>query len=231
MINSAKEAARYIERIMQERCVLIASSADYNVSIMTAIVDILDDENEVVFDYSGSEDLDKLIRKSGSLDFTTYIDDVNIAFSSGAAENTVYKGRPAFKINMPSAIQRVQRREFHRVSPPLSERPTCVMEYDGHIYKATVIDISIGGIGALIENAHFRAGDVIERCVITTPIGIEIEASLKVVSVRKKSEGSKEIRYGFTFKDATAFIESNLQKYVFYLERKEVAKRRELRDL
>ncbi len=231
MINSLKEAAAYINRIMEERCVLIASSGDYHVSIMTAIVDILDDESEVVFDYSGSKELDRLIGKSSSMDFTTYIDDINITFSSGAVEDTVYKDRPAFKIKMPGSIHKVQRRDFFRASPPLSERPECIMEYHGDIYQATIIDISIGGIGALIQNADFKTGDVIERCRIVTPIGIEIEASLEIVNVRNKRDEGTETRYGCIFKDASASVESNLQRYVFYLERKEIAKRRELRGL
>ena len=216
---------------MEKKSILTASSADYDASIMTAIVDIFDDENEVIFDYSGSEELDRLIRKSRSIDFSTHVDDINVTFSSGAVEDTVYKGRPAFKIKMPRSIHKVQRRNFYRVSTPLSERPACVMEHDGNTYQATIIDISIGGINAHIKNADFRAGDIIERCTISTPIGIEIEASLKIVYVRDRLDKNREARYGCKFKDASTSVESKLQKYVSYLERKEIAKRREFRTL
>lgn len=228
MTHSVKEAAFYINKIMEERCVLIVSATDHNASIMTAIVDILDDEGQVVFDYSGSQELDRLIRRSESIDFSTNIDDINIHFSSGAIEDTMHKGRPAFSIKMPRQVHRVQRREFYRAAPPLSERPDCVMEYDGHTYKASVIDISIGGIGALIQNADFKVGDVVERCRITTPIGIEIEVSLKFMYVGRELNVNKERRYGCQFTNVSAWIESSLQKYVMYLQGQELARRREL---
>ena len=212
---------------MEERCILVASPEDHDASIMTAIIDILDDENEVVFDYSGSKDLDRRIRQSQSIGFSTCIDDIKVTFSSGPVEDTVHRGRPAFKIKMPRSIYRVQRRDFYRVSPPLLERPECVMEYDGKSYKATILDISIGGINALIQNSRFKAGDVIERCRISTPIGIKIEASLEIIYVRNELDRSREAQYGCVFKDAGALVESKLQRYVTYLQGKELEKRRE----
>lgn len=228
MTNQAEEAAHYIHKIMEERRILVASSADHDVSIMTAIIDIPDDGSEVVFDYSGSKDLDRLIRQSKSIDFSVNLDDTNLAFSSDAVEDTVHHGRPAFKVGMPRAVHRIQRRDFYRVSPPLSERPECVMEHEGKTYHAIIIDISIGGICALVESAGFKSGDVIERCRISTPVGIEIESPLEIAYVGSKLDGRKEARYGCRFKDASAFIESELQKYVTYLQGKELAKRRGL---
>jgi len=227
LTHSANEASLYIHKILKERCILVASSGDYDASIMTAIIDILDGEDEVVIDYSGAKDLDRLIRKSQSVDFSTSIDDINIFFSSGAVEDTVHQGRPAFKIKMPRSIHRVQRREAYRASPPLSERPECVMESDDHTHQATVINISIGGIRVLVQNAAFKAGDVIERCRITTPIG-EIEAALEIVYVGKTLDGNGETQYGCKFKDASVSVESKLQRYVTYLQSKELARRREL---
>ncbi|MFN2104543.1 MAG: flagellar brake protein [Candidatus Promineifilaceae bacterium] len=227
MTDPVKEASLYINKIMEERCILVASPEDHDASIMTAIIDILDDENEVVFDYSGSKDLDRRIRQSQSIGFSTCIDDIKVTFSSGPVEDTVHRGRPAFKIKMPRSIYRVQRRDFYRVSPPLLERPECVMEYDGKSYKATILDISIGGINALIQNSRFKAGDVIERCRISTPIGIKIEASLEIIYVRNELDRSREAQYGCVFKDAGALVESKLQRYVTYLQGKELEKRRE----
>ena len=228
MTDPVKEASFYIHRIMEERCVLTASFANHHASIMTAIVDILDDEGEVVFEYSDSKDIDRLIRQSRSIDFSTCIDDISVTFSSGPVEDTVHNGRPAFKIQIPRSIHRVQRRDFYRAAPPLSERPACVMESDGKTYQATVVDISIGGMSAFVQNAYFKAGDVIERCRISTPIGIEIEASLEVVHVGDELDGSREVQYGYRFKDAGASVESKLQKYVTYLQAQANAKRREL---
>lgn len=229
MTDPVKEASIYINKIMEERCILVASSADHDASIMTAIIDILDDKNEVVFDYSGSKDLDRLIRRSQSIDYSTCIDDINVNFSSGAVEDTVHRGRPAFKIKMPRSIYRVQRRDFYRASPPLLERPECVMEYEGKAYMATILDISIGGMNAIIQNSRFKAGDVIERCRISTPMGIKIEASLEIVYVRDESDRNREAQYGCMFKNAGALVESKLQRYVTYLQGKELEKRRELK--
>lgn len=228
MTDPVKEASLYINKIMEKRCILVASPADHDASIMTAIIDILEDENEVVFDYSGSKDLDRLIRQSQSVGFSTCIDDINVTFSSGTVEDTVHRGKPAFKIKMPRSIYRVQRRDFYRASPPLLERPECVMEYEGKTYKATILDISIGGMNAMIQNSHFKAGDIIERCRISTPMGIKIEASLKIVYVRNELDKSRETQYGCMFKNAGSMVESKLQRYVTYLQGKELEKRREL---
>jgi c-di-GMP-binding flagellar brake protein YcgR len=216
--------------IMEKRSVLVANSADYHASIMTAIVAIRDDGSTVVFDYSGTKELDRLIGKSRSIHFSTRIDDIDFAFSANAVENTVYKARPAFSIQMPRSVHRVQRRDFYRASPPLSERPACLLEHAGNTYQATLIDISIGGLGALIPNADFKAGDVIERCRISTSIGIDIEASLKIVYVKKDRGGSGDTLYGCAFKNANALLESKLQKYVTYLQGIELAKRQELQS-
>lgn len=218
-MDSAKEAAFYLNRIMEEGCTLTASFADHgrNASIMTTIADIPDDESGVIFEYSDSKELDSLIRQSQSIDFSTYIDDVSITFSSGPVEDTVYNDKPAFKIQMPRAIDRVQRRDFYRASPPVSERPTCAMEYKGKTYKAIVVDISIGGMSAFIHHADFKAGDVIEKCTISTPIG-EIEAPLEIVYVGSGLDGNLKVQYGCRFKDISMLVESKLQKYVTYLQ-------------
>lgn len=230
MTDPAKEASFYIHRIMEERRILTASFAeqDDKASIMTTIVDIVDDESAVVFEYSDSKELDSLIRQSRSIDFSTYIDDVNITFSSGPVEDTLYKGKPAFKIEMPHSIHRLQRRDYYRTSPPLSERPKCIMESNGNTYKATIVDISLGGISAFIHNADFNTGDVIDKCTIATPIGIEIETPLEIVYVGKGLDGNLEVQYGCRFKNANASLESKLQKYVTYLQGRHLSKRYEL---
>ena len=222
----AKEAAFYVNKIMDDRCVLVASSKDHDASIMTAIVDVLEDA--VLSDYSGAKKVDDLIRKSQAIDFSTKIDGLNIHFSSGPVEDTVHEGRPAFSIKMPRAINRVQRREFYRATTPVTERPECFVERNGKRHMATVIDISIGGIGAIVENAFFKTGDVIEKCRINTPVRMPIEASLEIVRVGYKLDNGNGTRYGCRFKGMSRSIEANLYRYGAYLQGLEIARRREL---
>jgi len=146
-----------------------------------------------------------------------------------------WEGHPAFAAPIPDALIRVQRRGFYRVDTPIAAPLFCrFATADGHTAEATIVDISLGGIGMLeprdLPAGLLAVGEVIPTCRIDLPGYGTIETGFEIRNCKSQPTGTGELsrRLGCQFTNLDGRMGNRLQRYIqkLELERRRMAKER-----
>ena len=198
---------------------------------VTSILDVDEPHNVVILDSSIDLDQNKRVAGAERLSFETTLDKVRILFGAEKVEATVYEGNPAFKMAVPPTLIRLQRREFYRISTPVTNpvRVSIPLPDDvGTVNSFPLADISCGGI-AMLDN-RMMLGDAIGRvfanCRIDLPeIGqvttdLQIRNSLDLTLLNNKTNR----RLGCEFQNIPRGMLAHVQRYITRLERERNAR-------
>ena len=230
-IESRREIVALLRNIGQKnQLIRMLIQGELDVCV-TSILDVDDQRDSVVLDTSIDEEQNKRIAKAGRLSFETTLDKVRILFAAERIEAITHEGAAAFRIHVPPTLIRLQRREFYRMSTPVTN-PVRVMiplpEELGGNTSFPLADISCGGI-ALLDN-KMVLGDAIGKlfpgCRIDLPeIGavttsLQVRNSLDMTLLNNKSNR----RLGCEFSDIQRNMLAQVQRYITRLERERNAR-------
>src|ERR1700753_1288826 len=81
--------------------------------------------NTFTFDWGGVPEQNSLVLASQKLIFHSSPDGVRVEFTTGAARQTSFEGRPAFEADFPPVLYYMQRREYFRVEAPVLDPYIC----------------------------------------------------------------------------------------------------------
>lgn len=208
---------------------LVQGEADVCV---TSILEVQPDNNTVILDCSIDREQNQRIVGAAAVHFETTLDKIRILFSSDKVEKCLYRGNPAFRMALPATLIRLQRREFYRMSTPVSNPVRVAIplpaELGGGNHPFPLADISCGGI-AILDN-KLLLGDTIGRnyadCRIDLPdVGaivttLQIRNSLDMTLLNNKSNR----RLGCQFIDIPRPMLAQVQRYITKLERERNAR-------
>ena len=208
---------------------LIQGEADVCV---TSVLHVDADAGELLVDCSIDPAQNKRILASRKLMFETSVDKIRIIFHAAQVHEATFKGGPAFKIDIPDSVVRLQRREYYRMATPVSN-PVRVsiplpLEHGGGMGSFPIADISCGGIAILdpklvLDNT---VGKNYENCKIDLPeIGmvtttLQIRSSHDVTLLNSKSNR----RLGCEFINISRGNMAGVQRYITKLERERNAR-------
>lgn len=199
---------------------------------VTSILAVDAEHDCVILDRSINQDQNRRILAAKGISFETTLDKIRILFVSERAEECTHGHGPALKIALPASLIRLQRREYYRMSTPVSN-PVRVhiplpAELGGGITPFPLADISCGGI-AIMDN-KLMLGDTIGKqypgCRIDLPeIGsvsttLQIRNSLDMTLLNNKLNR----RLGCQFLDIPRAMLANVQRYITRLERERNAR-------
>jgi c-di-GMP-binding flagellar brake protein YcgR len=146
-----------------------------------------------------------------------------VQFSSDQLELVTLDNQPVFRVPLPTEVQRFQRREFFRLPTSLTNPIKCLIPSPQGDIETSVIDISVGGIGILAYESGISvdAGAVFHGCRLVMPDGGAFMVSLSVRSTYDVSlkNGTISHRAGCQFINLPISIESEIQRYIFRVER------------
>ena len=224
VIESQKEIAYILRALMQRGEGITAHFNHGNDIILTSIIHVDADHDTAILDYGASEALDRKILDARKIIFITAQDKVKIQFTVNHIEKTDFEGRPAFKINLPESLIKLQRREFYRLTTPISRPLMCTFPLDeGKKLNLAIADISIGGIGVITPPAtpKFEIDAMYRACYFTLP---EIGTIVTALQVRNAFEvtmknGTRAMRSGCMFVNLPGTMQSMIQRYIIKLER------------
>lgn len=199
---------------------------------VTSILDVQPDDNAVILDCSIDREQNQRILNAKGISFETTLDKIRILFSAERAEKVTFEGNPALKIALPATLIRLQRREFYRMSTPVSNPVRVVIalpaELGGGSNTFPLADISCGGI-AILDN-KMVLGDAIGKnypdCRIDLPdVGtvtttLQIRNSIDLTLLNNKSNR----RLGCQFVDIPRGMLAAVQRYITKLERERNAR-------
>ena len=195
--------------------------------ILTSILAINPDFQELVLDLGPDARANRLLLNASRLEVVGYEGRVKVQFTANRAEAVVHQGRPAFRVRMPTALVRLQRREYYRAEVP-DERPIKAYiqlrrDRPDLLLEARLTDISCGGMALLsTENGEpLESGRVYPACSINLPGIGTVSAPVEICNAGdiSWSSGLRHQRLGCRFVDPSEHMQTMIQRYINNVER------------
>jgi len=223
-LRNRAEILAIVERVKSERALTTVEFADGH-AFLSNILEVRRDANVLVFDIAREAEQNRRLFASPALGFVTELDHVQIAFETAAASLVNCADGPAAVVEVPSAVIRLQRREWFRADLPTQPPVRCtVLDEVGNATPAKAIDLSSGGAALLVDEAllgQSLPGSDHELILSLPEVGrIELEATLRSVLRTGSSadRGAATLRAGFRFEDVPPRLATRIQRYVQHLE-------------
>jgi c-di-GMP-binding flagellar brake protein YcgR len=224
-IGSPLEISQILHAIMRQAG-LITAAVDGDDFFLTSIVSIDDDAGYLMLECDrNGRHVERILRKQRLLCGTT-LDKIKIQFVCERIEIELCDGRNAFKAALPQDLLRLQRREYFRMSTPVTTPVKCNISIPQRDIRATVelslIDISCGGIALLTPPELFtpQLGAHYD-CTLHLPgtAALRTRAQARNAFMMKLANGKVAQRSGFAFVDLRESMLSTIQRYIMSLER------------
>jgi c-di-GMP-binding flagellar brake protein YcgR len=193
--------------------------------LLTAVLDVDPEAGVVYLDLNANEERNQLIRETKRIVFFANFDGAKVQWACSAVEDGSFEGRPAFRVEIPEHLQRIQRRGSYRVNTPVTNPVTCRIPLPKEReLELRLVDISVEGIGVVLpdapdeaiqRNAEFK-NCVIEHAelgAVTVTLSVQ---SLWTVDLRN---GTKSLRAGLQFASIPGSEQAKIQRFVFRMER------------
>lgn len=216
----------YILRAIQRKNELVTAFFNQgNDFILTSILDV-DPEKEgtLILDYGANETLNKQLLESGRILLATTQDRIKVQFTVEHVAKTEYLGRPAFKLALPDALLKLQRREYYRLATPLVNPIKCtITKHAGDRVELPITDISLSGIAVTQRQSLIKLeiGDRFADCRIALPGIGQISTAIEIRNQQEMTmkNGAKIHRAGCLFIALPASQQAMIQRYIIKLDR------------
>ncbi|WP_240902566.1 MULTISPECIES: flagellar brake protein [Aquitalea] len=150
---------------------------------------------------------------------------VKTQFVTTAARKVMLDSGPAFEVDLPEQVIKLQRREFFRIQTPVGNPVNChIADYPNRPLDLVLFDISLGGCSLWLPAAQtpgFELGQKYQNCTFELkPMG-SLRVSIEIrhhLSTRLRN-GNDAVRVGCAFLNMTPSSETLVQRYVGHLER------------
>ncbi len=188
------------------------------------------DSTGLWLDQRPTEKENKAVLDADKLIFVSSHHQVKVQFTADRATAATFKGQPAFFLKLPASIYRLQRREYFRLTTPISNPLLCVIPNEQatehHEHEVTIMDISGGGVGLTCEeqDAVLVPGQTYENCKIDLLDIGEFTGTIEVKNmvVLSTASGGVVRRAGCEFKNLDGASTILLQRYVTAMQRAKV---------
>lgn len=234
LLRSRKEIVLTLRALREKRALITVYFNQGDDFLLTTLIAIEGDSDALIFDIGSDADMNrKALACRDKLFFVTSLDKVKIQFSVSRLEKTRFEGHPAFRAPLPDTFLRLQRREYYRLTIPISNPLKCCIPFkqaDGTetTVETIVYDISCGGLAVMAppEGVGFEVDRLFENCRIDLPHIGTITATLQVRNVFEVTQrnGARVKRAGCQFEDMPGHMRTLIQRYITRIERERQAK-------
>jgi c-di-GMP-binding flagellar brake protein YcgR len=228
-ITFRREIVFYLRQLINDGELMNVTFDSGRESMVTVLLDVDEDADTVIFDWGANEGVNNRLLQSPRTFFIANPQGVRNQFSSSRVWQVTYKKRPAFATAIPKTFVRMQRRDFFRLSLPVTQRRPCSFRAGeaAKQWQMSVIDIGLGGVGLECQEAvlPFERGEKIERATIDLGKYGKLDVDMFVRFIGSVSRGPKEVgRLGCEFVKLGPAQENDLQRFVTQVQREERAK-------
>lgn len=233
-LNNSREIQFYLDLLAKRHNLITAHVDDGGEFFATSILAV-DAENQQLFlDPAQEAADDRLALGAQRLTLLALLDRIKMQFRLPALHPVQYQGRRVYAAPLPSALLRLQRREFFRLEPPVNNPLFCNLrardimgrEQD---FKLRVTDISGGGIGLsgpveAIE--YFPTSSHLDNCRLEIPGELTLLLNLRVRKAVEvsTSTGQHALRVGCEYVDLPGSRLGVIERYITRIERERKAK-------
>lgn len=228
-IHNHKEIVFILDDLAKHR-VAINLSTHEGVHLVTAVLGVNAEANQLYLDNSGDAQVNRQISDSKYISFSTQTG-VKVRWHSTHLHLIpMSDGSDAFVSLIPSVVERIQRREFFRLNTPQGSRALiCKIPVDEGTLEVNIVDMSVGGIGVQLRGARpeiFSQGAVLEGCSIEFPVIGKVPVVLRVCGMWSNTttrSGEQLYRLGLEFIGLSRGAESVIQRYLIQLEAEQIS--------
>jgi c-di-GMP-binding flagellar brake protein YcgR len=239
-ISEQEDIAPYRITAYMEIAFVLRSLAQNNVNLgiyfnagrdmmLSRVLHVDSKAKQFIIDVGGHAPSNAAITQADRILFVTALDGVKIQFSVGGVVLEKFEGKPAFFINFPVDLIKLQRREFFRLLTPITNPLTCDLTLpNGQKTLLELHDISLGGAGIWLKDEQhtlMQTGVIISNASFDFAAAGSAKLGIEVRSVYPITMAHGKIRWlaGVRFIDLPRNIETNLQKLLAHLERERKA--------
>ncbi|MDE2342493.1 MAG: flagellar brake protein [Betaproteobacteria bacterium] len=201
--------------------------------LLTSLLDVSEDGNNLIFDLGSSRDANRRILQADRINAVTSRNRIKIRFALEGLASVSHDDRDAFWAHAPEALFRLQRRENFRIAAPLANPIKAripVRQENGPVRTAQAVlyDISGGGVSlvAALGDVEFRPGAEFFGVSINLPQVGMLTVDLQVRNIYDiTAPGGKVLRRaGCTFLRLPGPTMSLIQRYIIQTERERLSR-------
>lgn len=191
--------------------------------------------DKLVLDFGSRAEDNIAVLKAQHITITAETQGAKVEFTVEQLQQSEYLLLPAFITVPPPTLWFVQRRRYFRITAPLHPPYFCQTKLsDNSTLRFRLYDLSLGGMGALLETAKpAELHEGMRFAQIEVNMGqwgvFHFDAQLISISERKVIDGKNETittpRLSFRFLNVSPTVERQLQRIIFSLEREARKKR------
>ena len=225
-IHSKPDIYAILRDIMKRNTLLTVYFDQGNNFILTSILAIDSEKNEMAVDYGIDEKFNQSVLRAKKITFITSQNRIKVEFTCDSIKRAHFDGNDAFIVSLPDSLVRMQRRNFFRIATPTVNPLKCVIplpiDYGSGTAEVTLLDISCGGIAVIDHhpNICFDPGAIFEKCQILLPGVGTITANIQVKNTFEITlrNGLACKRAGCEFIRLPANMYAMIQRYIIKLE-------------
>lgn len=225
LVRSQLEIARILRSVATKGAPLMAYFPDTDHLFMSSLRRVDPDGGFLIVDYASDKIANGLVLMASNVRFGCQDGGAGIEFIGARPAQTTVDEVPAIRFDFPDMLTMQQRRGHRRISALPGVPLRCIADTRGPIpFEAEVIDISVGGFGAMIYDEAIRldVGTVLHGCKIIHPAGsiVDLDIEIRYSVVTALADGSPARRSGCRFIGASAQMEELMRVFVLDLEKR-----------
>lgn len=203
LVRSGTEIARTLEAMRAAGDSLSADLEAEEHLFVSRVLEVDEKNGSMTLAWSESKEANALVMEKASITFNGNHDGLHFQLVAEHPRETDFGNRSAIQVSLPRAMLAVQRRVLPRYKVPPAVPLRCEISLGAVSFEALVVDVGLGGIGAIVYDASIRldAGMIVPRARILLPAHAPVLAALEVRSIRtlKRADGTMVKRAGCRF--------------------------------
>ena len=231
MVRSRLEIVSILRGLQEHRELVTAYFGDGRDFIVTMVLSVNPDFEEVVFDFGAQQRANARLMQAARIFFVSQLSSIRIQFLAAHADATTFEGLPAFRVRIPAELARLQRRQFYRVRVPSRKAVCCELppyRDGGARVRARVLNLSCGG-AALTDvpvEMPVQSGTRLAGCRLGLNDGEPIETTLEIVRMAEvpNAHGPGSRLIGVQFVDLSAGARARIQRFINGVEREQISR-------
>ena len=199
--------------------------------LLTTLIAI--EQDRILFDFGASSEINRKAQVVPKLFCVASLEKVRVQFILRGVHQITFQGRPAFAAAFPEELLRLQRREFFRLTMPITRPLKCQIPIaeaesgNNFVVDVNVVDISGGGLSiAMPEGLEFSRDKEFSNCRVELP---EVGVLTCTLKIRNQFEivlrsGGHVRRAGCQFINLPGPMLTLVQRYIIKVERERKAR-------
>jgi flagellar brake protein len=226
LVSAADEIEYTLQRLAKKpELICLYADQQRHVFVLSALLQV--NHDTLILDYGPDAELNQRLQSAETVCCVAHLNSVHYQFDVRELAATTLNGKPAFQCSRPKQMLRLQRRDFYRLSIPLSTPLSCLIPLSSGDAEISISDISLGGMGLLgyVPDISLDVGNVLKNCRIELPFIGVITADVEICTSSEQllKNGIRTLRSGCRFMNLSGTGQTLLQRYINQVDRKRLA--------